>query len=129
MTHCPVSHPLRCGLLACSLTLTPALADSLEPSSASGQQTVVVEPGEIHEVCARLTPPQRLHYSFDASSELAFNIHYHADHRVAYPVPEHPASQADAIFVPDSGQHYCLMWSNPGNSAVELRLEQITLQP
>jgi len=72
----------------------------------------------------QLTPPQQLHYAFTATDELAFNIHYHANHQAIYPLAEHLTSQENTTFTPESGQHYCLMWTNQGDSVVELSLQQ-----
>jgi len=88
-----------------------------------GQQVVLLEPGGIHEACMQLTTAEQLHYSFTASEELNFNIHYHAGNTVHFPLAEHPASRADTNFIPDSDQHYCLMWTNASDTPVELNTQ------
>jgi|GEM_PF-6204074 len=122
-----IVHLLHCSTFACMLTMTPAWAANTPADNSSGLQQISIEPGDIHETCMQLAPPQQLHYEFTATQELAFNIHYHANHQAIYPLAEHPASQENATFTPESGQHYCLMWTNQGNSAVELSLQQETL--
>lgn len=104
--------------------MTPASAANSHADTGGGLQQLSIEPDDTHEACMQLTPPQQLHYVFKATGKLAFNIHYHADHQVLYPVAEHLTSQADANFTPESGQHYCLMWTNQGSSVVELSLQQ-----
>lgn len=125
-----IFHLLHCVTFACILAATPAWAANTHADNSSGLQQLSIEPGDIHETCMQLTPPQQLHYAFTATHELAFNIHYHANHQAVYPLAEHLTSQADATFTPESGQHYCLMWTNQGSSAVELSLQQeILIKP
>ena len=82
-----------------------------------------IAPGELHEVCMTLTPREQLRYAFTGSGKLSFNIHYHADNNVYFPVPERLTSGAKDSFTPASRQDYCLMWTNPGSDPVELHLE------
>ena len=113
-------HSLNWGSLSLILAMAPASA----ANTHGDLQQLTIEPDDVHEACLQLAPPQQLHYAFTATGELAFNIHYHADHQVVYPVKEHSTLQADANFTPESGQHYCLMWTNQGSSVVELSLQQ-----
>lgn len=107
-----------------SLSLILAMAPVSAANTHGDLQQLTIEPDDVHEACLQLAPPQQLHYVFTATGELAFNIHYHADHQVVYPLKEHSTLQADANFTPESGQHYCLMWTNQGSSVVELSLQQ-----
>ncbi len=83
----------------------------------------IVAPGKTKEICIRLTPQEKLHYSFTGTEKLSFNIHYHADHKVYFPVSEHLTSVEKDSFEPASKQNYCLMWTNPTSDSVELLIE------
>ncbi len=78
---------------------------------------------DMEEVCVRLTPPEKLRYSFTATGKLNFSVHYHAGDNIHFPVPEHLTSSEKNSFAPASAQDYCLMWENTGSEAVELLLE------
>ena len=119
-----ISPLLYCSTFACILAMAPAWAANTHADNGSSLRQISIEPSDIHETCMQLTPPQRLHYAFTATDELAFNIHYHANHQAIYPLAEHLTSQANATFTPESGQHYCLMWTNQGGSVIELSLQQ-----
>ena len=82
-----------------------------------------IEPDDVYELCLVLTPEQQLRYAFTATHKLGFNIHYHENHEVFYPVAEHQTVAAEAIFTAASEQEYCLMWTNPGSIQVMLSLE------
>lgn len=75
--------------------------------------------GKIHEECMMLKPGQKLEYSFAASAELNFNIHYHKGEDVAYPVRKKSASE-NATFAATREEDYCLMWTNESKSPVNL---------
>jgi hypothetical protein len=82
---------------------------------------IVVESGDVHEVCLELALGEQLDYAFTATGTLQFNIHYHgADHKVIYPVPEHPATTTKELLTAESTQEYCLMWTNEGGNPVTL---------
>ncbi len=69
-----------------------------------------------------LSPGDRLYYKFTSSADLRFNIHYHEGNEVRYPVPVKLISIEEAVFEPESRNHYCLMWNNPLKKRVELKL-------
>jgi hypothetical protein len=110
-------------VLACMIAASPVWASDGHGSTNGEQVTRTIEPGKVHEECMTLTAQDQLHYSFTASENLDFNIHNHVGLNINYPIPEHSTAEADAVFVPEAEHHYCLMWTNSGSSAVELRLE------
>ena len=71
----------------------------------------------------RLSAGDKIYYEFTSDSDLRFNIHYHQGKEVLYPVPVKLTSSEKAVFAPDARNHYCLMWKNPGQGAVELKLQ------
>ena len=76
-----------------------------------------------YELCLELAQGQQLRYKFSAPGKLDFNIHYHADDEVLYPVSEDQIMDATATFTAQSEQEYCLMWTNQGDADVQLSLE------
>ena len=85
------------------------------------EQTIL--PDDSYELCLVLAQDQQLRYKFNAPRKLDFNIHYHAGHEVFYPVSEEQIMEASATFSAQSGQEYCLMWTNQGDTDVLLSLE------
>jgi hypothetical protein len=85
------------------------------------ERTIV--PDDSYELCLLLAQDQQLYYKFSAPGKLDFNIHYHADHEVFYPVSENQIMDATATYTAQSEQEYCLMWTNQGDTDVPLSLE------
>jgi hypothetical protein len=83
----------------------------------------IIAPNDSYELCLMLAQDQQLRYAFSAPRKLDFNIHYHADHEVIYPVSEDQIMDVTATFSAQSEQEYCLMWTNQGDTDVLLSLE------
>jgi hypothetical protein len=67
--------------------------------------------GEAVEVCGALVRGERVHWAFEASAAVDFNIHYHVEDEVVYPASVPGAvKQADLLRVPVD-QTYCWMWT------------------
>ena len=72
------------------------------------------------EHCVKLAAGERVHYRFNASSEVDFNIHYHRGEDVHYPVRTGASRSEDAIFRAPEADVYCLMWERKGEGAVRV---------
>ena len=107
------------GYLCC---VPPAWSHGAEDGHQNRIERTVV-PDDSYELCLALAQDQPLHYKFNASRKLDFNIHYHADDEVFYPVTEHQIKDVTATFAAPSEQEYCLMWTNQGETDVLLSLE------
>lgn len=81
-----------------------------------------IEPGKSYEACLWLSTGDGVHYEFTSSANLRFNIHYHENDEVRYPVPVKLTSKEDAVFESESEHQYCLMWNNPLKERVKLYL-------
>jgi hypothetical protein len=81
---------------------------------------VTVDPSRIHEDCTDLFPGDVMVYSFRASSPVDFNIHFHEEGTITYPVSEKNISNDEGKFSPERKQFYCLMWTNPQKEPVHL---------
>ena len=82
-----------------------------------------IEPDESYELCLLLDQDQQLHYKFNAAKRLDFNIHYHTEDEVFYPVSEDQIMDLTATFAAPSEQEYCLMWTNQGDADAQLSLQ------
>jgi hypothetical protein len=59
-----------------------------------------------------VAPGQVLTYSYEASVPLSFNIHYHDNGEVVYPVKKDDSSADSGSMRAEKKHHYCLMWTN-----------------
>lgn len=91
-------------------------------NNSSDAKNHVIESGKSYEACMWLSPGDKLYYEFTSSANLRFNIHYHEGKTVYYPVQVKLTSLEKAVFEPESRKEYCLMWKNPENQGVELKL-------
>lgn len=84
-----------------------------------------VEIGSSKELCFDAAKGALVTYRFEADGPLEFNLHYHVDQRVYYPVPSHRvAAEKGQLRVP-ADQAYCLMWTNQGETAVGLSVDLV----
>ncbi|MBI5409121.1 MAG: hypothetical protein HZA14_07130 [Nitrospirae bacterium] len=86
----------------------------------SKKESLSVGPAGSYEECFIVKPGQKLIYKFRSSKPADFNIHYHGDSDVHYPVLQKEVSEADGVIDPDkhnyyikAQEYYCLMWENP----------------
>lgn len=101
-------------LLAFSFTLPPAGAAAPPAGApAQGPRTLAftLAPGKVHEECLRLEAGRARAWSWKADRATAFNIHFHRDKDVAYPVLREGMAEAAGRFVAKSGEDYCWMWT------------------
>ncbi len=82
---------------------------------------------KVYEKCFNLNKDEQIQFQFKADTPLLFNIHYHNDKEVIYPIAEQltPEFKTTSFTAPET-QHYCLMWSNPQQHdvAFEYRIKQ-----
>jgi hypothetical protein len=91
-----------------------------------------VRPGGSHEECLELIPGKIMEYKFISSDSVNFNIHYHAEEGIKYPVNEesitgHRGTIDPALHDYFSGdqEFYCLMWDNLTYEPVRISFECI----
>ena len=111
------------GVLGCFACVVSAAWSHEADDSRAGSLAETIDAGDVHELCLVLNRDQSLDYTFTATQPLAFNIHYHAGNEVFYPVAEHRAAVGEAVFVAESEQEYCLMWTNRTAGQVTLAAE------
>jgi hypothetical protein len=91
----------------------------------AGENRVVLHPSQDYEVCLEMTRSQTITYSYQASQPLDFNIHYHQDETVLFPVKNSGFLGLSDSFIAPASQTYCLMWTNPQavKATLSIRLE------
>ncbi len=94
---------------------------ALAESSINVEKKLSLASNKIKEACFYLQQNQQVIFSFKASDPIKFNIHYHIDKDIFYPIAEQltPAFKP-TTFTASSTQNYCLMWSNHQATPVSL---------
>ena len=107
---------------AAALLLAAGLVRAEEAGAppAESSKSVKVPANEFHEECMQLTAGQRLGYTFHAAAPLEFNLHYHRDGKILYPVQKRGIATFAGSYTSPRSDGYCLMWRNPGKGAVAL---------
>jgi hypothetical protein len=79
------------------------------------------------ERCVQLGEGESVRYRFRASAPVDFNVHYHRDADVIYPVRRNGVRAANGTFRAPLGEQYCLMWQRRGGDpvAVEVRIDRV----
>ncbi|MEA1890167.1 MAG: hypothetical protein U9N50_10360 [Pseudomonadota bacterium] len=101
--------------------LTTAILSCSSNVHAAENQSFNLRPSEVHESCHDLAAGAKLNYSFESSSMVLFNIHYHRGKEISYPVAEKMMMRSSGTLSADSLQTYCLMWSNSQGRTLTLR--------
>jgi hypothetical protein len=84
-------------------------------------ETLILSPNKVKEACFDLHKNQQIQFSFKASDPVKFNIHYHNNQDVIYPIGEQLTPEfKPTLFTSNSSQHYCLMWANQQAVSVTL---------
>lgn len=111
---------MRVRLLALGLALVGPAAYSLV-RDLPAQLEATLAPQAVEELCFDLAAGEAVHYRFDADAPLDFNLHWHRDREVFYPVKRDAVRTVEGRFRAESGETYCLMWTNRGAAPVPLR--------
>lgn len=92
-----------------------------EPPAAAGTaKTITLPAREFHEECLQLAARQRIEYSFRSRTPVEFNIHYHRDGKIRYPVRRKAVTGLSGSYLPQRADGYCLMWRNTQGTTAEL---------
>src|SRR4030067_3849826 len=67
---------------------------------------ITVDPHRSYEECVELRATSILDYSFTASKPVNFNIHYHAEGGIFYPVSENNVPVSKGTFSTQEEKHY-----------------------
>ena len=72
---------------------------------------VELEPGGMHEECLRAEKGEKRNYSWKSDVPVDFNIHYHHEPDVFYPVKRSAMRGDGGTFSAKTGEDYCWMWT------------------
>jgi hypothetical protein len=73
--------------------------------------SVTIEPKQLHEECVKLQAGELRKYYWKANGPVDFNIHYHVDKDVFFPVKRDGMRGDGGTFVAKLAQDYCWMWT------------------
>jgi hypothetical protein len=73
--------------------------------------SVTLEPKTMHEECVRVEKGDKRRYAWKSDAAVDFNIHYHRDTEVFYPVKREGMRTDGGIFSAKTGEDYCWMWT------------------
>ena len=81
---------------------------------AAGQfsKKLPIAPGKFVEVCEKLSKGVKVAWSFEATSPLDFNIHYHEGKEVRFPAQKIQVAKDEGTLTTGLEQDYCWMWTN-----------------
>jgi len=109
----------------------------LPPGVEEISQTAYISQGQSYEECIELYPNQVMHYSFKASQNVNFNIHYHGMEGRKYAIKRNEISAFNGelvcnemSFYDKEQENFCMIWSNFNELDVRLNLKYyITSRP
>lgn len=117
---------LRLLAITCAaMAGAPARADVIDIAwSPDGrfEHRAELAPGGFAEVCGRLARGSAVRWRFDAAGALDFNIHYHQNKQVVFPLKRSGAAKGAATLKVKLDQDYCWMWTNKTTQALSLHL-------
>ena len=96
-----------------------ATSGSNEDDGTSINGTVIIKPSRSFEDCIEVLPGQIMNYSFDASNFVNFNVHYHTENGLYYPVDKKGVMTwkgsldlQELDYYTDDQEFFCVMWDN-----------------
>lgn len=84
------------------------------------ERSLTIAPGKFAEICGSLDMGQTVNWAFEADRALDFNVHFHVDKEVRYPVKKDQVRRLKGDLAIDAKQDYCWMWSNKTTTAAKL---------
>ena len=114
---------LPAALIASLLAAPPAFAQEKQRDDWKAF-SFTLQPQDSHEECLRVEVGQKRRYHWKSDAPVDFNIHYHEQTEVFYPVKRSAMRGDGGTFAAKTGQDYCWMWTARDKPAkVEGRLE------
>ena len=78
---------------------------------------VTLEEGQVFEHCAAVAAGGKRRYHWKSNAPVDFNIHYHEDPEVLYPVKRDGMRGDGGTFTARKPQEYCWMWTGRKTTA------------
>ena len=115
-------------LLSLSLLISGcATSGTNDDSGMSIYNTVKIKPSGSYEDCLELLPGQIMNYSFNASNFVNFNIHYHSEEGLHYPVKKKGVMMGKGSidlkkldYYTTDQEYFCIMWDNLNPEPVQV---------
>jgi hypothetical protein len=104
---CHVTNAVVAAAIAALLATGGASAQSPETLFSHA-----IKPRQIAEECFKLLAGETIGYTFEATSPVDFNIHFHRGKDVEYPVKGDQVREAADRFTAPVTEEFCLMWTN-----------------
>lgn len=118
--------------IACAGHYMHSEGHDAKDSAKITRDSATLKPSGMYEKCFELKQQQKLLYNFDSDRPVNFNVHFHVENEVHYPVQQNGVTQHDGMIDSDDKsfqvntlKHYCLMWENPEKNPVNLSYECI----
>jgi len=73
--------------------------------------TVSIPMGKMHEECQRVEAGHKRRYNWRSDAPVDFNIHYHKETEVFYPVKRDAMRGDGGTFRAKTAEDYCWMWT------------------
>ena len=115
-------------LLSLSLLISGcATSGTNEDGGTSLYNTVKIKPSKSYEDCIEVLPGQIMKYSFTSSNFVNFNIHYHTEEELFYPVDKKGVMTwkgsldlQELDYYTEDQEFFCVMWDNLNSKPVKL---------
>jgi len=115
-------------LLSLSLLISGcATSGTNEDGGTSLYNTVKIKPSKSYEDCIEVLPGQIMKYSFTSSNFVNFNIHYHTEEGLFYPVDKKGVMTwkgsldlQELDYYTEDQEFFCVMWDNLNSEPVKL---------
>jgi hypothetical protein len=84
---------------------------------------MALTPYDIREDCVRLSPDDRLDYTFDATEPVSFEIRYREGKAALAPIAHGPELTGAGVYQASLSREFCLVWeAGPAGALVDYRL-------
>ncbi len=90
----------------------PAQGQQTDMLVAQQEHEVTIEAGKIEEPCIAMALADRLEWEFSSDTPLDFNLHYHQEDAIFFPVNKKNLDQDQDVFIATGSRQYCMMWTN-----------------
>jgi len=104
-----------------------ATSGTNDDGGMSMSDTVKIKPSGSYEDCLELLPGQTMNYSFNSSHFVNFNIHYHTETELYYPVKKKGVMMGkgsldiqELDYYTEDQEFFCVMWDNLNPEPVQV---------
>ena len=123
---CKIKFTFFIILIAFGFSLSSVAAAEIGKSKKPSKSHSWLMAGQAHEVCMNISSKEDLYYKFSSTQPVEFDIHYHIEKKIHYPVRIQKYKSSKKIFSPKKTRSYCMLWSNINKRAVLLIFEHNT---